>query len=248
MARFDGKVAIVTGAGSGIGKATALRLGSEGAAVACLDVTGAQEMTAKELGDQGAKALSVNCDVSSESSVKEAVAEVVEALGAPNVVCNVAGVGKFTHTPEVPLTEWDRIVGVNMTGPFLICRETIPYLLENKGNVVTVASTAGIKGQAYSAAYCASKGGAVMLTKALAIDYLERGVRFNAVAPGGVLTPILSSFNPPEGASIPLVARLASPMGFAQPEEIAGLVAYIASDEARYMTGAVVTMDGGITT
>ena len=85
-----------------------------------------------------------------------------------------------------------------------------------------------------------------MLMKSLAIEYMERGVRFNAVAPGGVLTPILSNFNPPEGASIPLVVRLASPMGFAQPEEIAGLVTYIASDEARYMTGAVVTMDGGI--
>jgi NAD(P)-dependent dehydrogenase (short-subunit alcohol dehydrogenase family) len=247
MGRFDDTTAIVTGAGSGIGRATALRLASEGAAVACLDVSGAEEETAASAVALGSKAVAVRCDVSDQESVREAVARAVSALGPPRVVCNVAGVGRFTHTPEVALAEWERIVGVNLTGPFLVCRETLPYLLENQGNIVNVASTAGIMGQPYSAAYCASKGGVIMLTKALAVEYLERNVRVNAVAPGGVETPILASFVPPEDSSMKLVERIVSPMGMAKPEEIAALIAFVASDEARYMTGAVVTMDGGLT-
>lgn len=247
MARFDGKVVMVTGAGSGIGRHTALRFAAEGAAVACLDITGAEEATSADIVDSGAKAMAARCDVADEASVRSAVSATVESLGTPHVVCNIAGVGKFTHTVDVELSEWDRIVSINMTGTFLMCRETIPYLLENRGNVVNVASTAGVIGQPYSAAYCASKGGVIMLTKALAVEYLERGVRFNAVAPGGVETPILASFMPPEGSSNKLVARLMSPMGLAKPEEIAALVAFIASDEARYMNGSVVTMDGAIT-
>ncbi len=247
MGRFDNQVAIVTGAGSGIGRACARRLAEEGALVACLDITGAQNEIAQEISERtNSKVLAISCDVTSEASVKAAVSEAVSSLGPPKVVCNVAGIGKFVHTTDMTLTDWDKIVAVNLTGPFLMARETIPYLLETRGNVVTVASTAGIMGQPYSAAYCASKGGVVMLTKALATEYLERGVRFNAVAPGGVDTPILSNFMPPTDASNDLLLRMMTPMGFATPEEVAGLIAFIASDEGRYMNGSIVAIDGGI--
>ena len=123
----------------------------------------------------------------------------------------------------------------------------LPHLLENGGNIVNVASTAGLIGQPYSAAYCASKGGVVMLTKSMAYEYIERGVRVNAVAPGGIQTSLMESFGFPENASRKLFYKITSPMGFAQPEEVAGLMAFLASHEARYMTGAVVPIDGGMT-
>jgi NAD(P)-dependent dehydrogenase (short-subunit alcohol dehydrogenase family) len=185
--------------------------------------------------------------VADAASVRSAVAAVVHDLGSPQVVCNIAGVGRFAHTVDMPLSDWDRIIAVNLTGTFLVCQATLPHLLETRGNIVNTASTAGIKGQPYSAAYCASKGGVALLTKSLACEYLERGVRVNAIAPGGIETPILEHFAPPEGASRRLMARIETPMGFGTPEEVAALVAYVASDEARYMTGAIVSLDGGVT-
>ena len=141
----------------------------------------------------------------------------------------------------------EQIIAVNLTGTFLVCRATLPHLLDGGGTIVNVASTAGVIGQPYSAAYAASKGGVALLTKALAVEYLERGVRVNAVAPGGIETPIVGSFAVPDDASRRLMARIMSPMGFGQPEEVAGVIAFLASDEARYVTGAVYAIDGGVT-
>ena len=248
MARFTDHVVIVTGAGSGIGRATALRLAEEGATVACLDVLGeAAEKTAAAAGNEGASATAMTCDVSDEASVVASVSRVVAEIGPPTVLCNVAGIGRFAHTVELALAEWDRIIAVNLTGTFLMARAALPHLLETGGNMVNVASTAGVMGQPYSAAYGASKGGVVMLTRALAVEYLERGVRVNAVAPGGIETPLVKSFEVPAGASGNLMRRIISPMGFGQPEEVAGVVAFLASNEARHITGTVVTIDGGMT-
>lgn len=248
MDRFTGKVAIVTGAGSGIGRATALRLAAEGASVACLDVVEENvQKTVAEVGEKGGRAAAFVCDVSSEDSVRDVVTAAVSELGPPNVLCNIAGIGRFFHTTEAPLADWNRIIGVNLTGTYLMAQAALPHLLETRGVIVNTASTAGVMGQPYSAAYCASKGGVVMLTKALATEYLERGVRVNAIAPGGVDTPLVGAFGFPEGASMKLFGKMMSPMGYAQPDELASLFAYVASDEARYMTGSIVTMDGGIT-
>jgi NAD(P)-dependent dehydrogenase (short-subunit alcohol dehydrogenase family) len=248
MARLTGKVAVVTGAASGIGRATALRLAAEGASVACLDVAAeGAATTAKEIGESGDQARSYACDVSAEASVAATAAAVIADLGPVDVLCNIAGIGKFAHSHETSLSEWERILAVNLTGTFLMCRVFLPTLLETKGTIINTASTAGIIGQPYSAAYCASKGGVVMLTKALAYEYIERGVRVNAIAPGGVDTPIVNDFGYPEGASRKLFYKIMSPMGFCQPEEIAGVFAFLASDESRYMTGSIVTMDGGMT-
>src|SRR2546430_11532422 len=136
---------------------------------------------------------------------------------------------------------------VNLTGTFLMCQAALPYLLDGGGAIVNVASNAGLMGQPYSAAYCASKGGVVNLTRALSVEYLRRGVRVNAVAPGGMNTPMIAGFTMPEGGNMKELARVTSPLGAAEPEELAGLIAYIASDDARYMVGSIVSMDGGIT-
>lgn len=248
MGRLDGRVVIVSGAGSGIGRASASRMAAEGAVVACLDV--AEDAVAKTVSDitaSGAKARAYTVDVSDMNSVRGSVDQVTGELGSPRGLANIAGIGKFAHTTELTLDEWNRIIAVNLTGTFLMSQAVLPQLLENGGAIVNISSTAGLMGQPYSAAYCASKGGVSLLTKALAAEYIERGVRVNAVAPGGIETPILHDFAFPEGYSPKLFSKMMSPMGFGQPEDIAGVVAFLLSDEARYMTGAIVSVDGGMT-
>jgi len=137
---------------------------------------------------------------------------------------------------------------VNLTGTFLMCQAALPHLLDGGGAIVNVASNAGLMAQPYSAAYCASKGGVVQLTRALADEYLERGVRVNCIAPGGIDTPLQDAFrNVPEGLDFRKLAKIRTPLGTATPDEVAALIAFVASSEGRYMTGAVVSIDGGLT-
>ncbi|HUE59107.1 MAG TPA: SDR family oxidoreductase, partial [Acidimicrobiales bacterium] len=144
--------------------------------------------------------------------------------------------------------DWSRIIAVNLTGTFLVSQAVLPYMLDRGGVIVNTASTSGLVAQPYQAAYCASKGGVVMFTKALALEYWDRHLRVNAIAPGGVDTPMVKEFaDMPEGADFKRITRYMSPLGFCQPEEIAALFAYVASDEARYMTGSIISLDGGIT-
>ena len=251
--RYAGRVALVTGAGSGIGRATARRLAAEGAAVACLDVAEdaiasvASEIN-REAAEAGGRAVALRCDVTDEDGVAAVVAQATDALGPVTNLCNIAGIGGFAHTPEQSLSGWDKIIAVNLTGTFLMCRAVIPGMLERGGAIVNTVSTAGIIGQPYSAAYCASKGGVKMLTKALAVEYMARGIRVNGVAPGGVDTPIIHNFGPPADADFKLIERLMTPIGFAYPHEIAGAFAYLGSHEADYVTGAILSIDGAITT
>jgi NAD(P)-dependent dehydrogenase (short-subunit alcohol dehydrogenase family) len=247
--RFAGKVAVVTGAASGIGKATARRLGEESAMVACLDVAAdAATGVAEEIQKGGGRAVALRCDVSDPDEVRAAIAETVDAFGPPDVLCNIAGIGRFYLSTEMTPQEWRRIIEVNLTGTWLVAQAVLPHMLDRGGVIVNTASTSGLQAQPYQAAYCASKGGVVMLTKALALEYWDRNLRVNAVAPGGVDTPIIRDFaDMPQGADMNRIMRYLSPMGFSQPEDLASLYAYVASDEARYMTGSIVLMDGGMT-
>lgn len=247
--RFEGRIAIVTGAGSGIGRATAVRLASEGAMVACLDVQQDKlDETVEALSILGGRAVAYGCDVTEEAAVGRTVDRVADDLGRPSVLCNVAGVGGFFHTADMPLHRWERMLAVNLTGPFLMCRATLPHMLHPHGGaIVNVASNTGLMGAAYAAAYCASKGGLVMFTRALAIEYSDRGIRVNAVAPGGVQTPLLNEFSLPEGADPKHVNRLISRMGFCSPDQVAAAICFLASDESAYTTGSILSVDGGLT-
>jgi len=248
MTRFTDHVAVVTGAGSGLGRATAHRFGDEGAAVAAVDLdVDAAEKTAAEIGEHGGTARAYQVDVTDPTAVKSSVDSVAADLGRPQVLVNSAGIGGFAHTVDETYERWSAILGVNLTGTFLMCQAALPHMLEGGGAIVNVASNAGLMGQPYSAAYCASKGGVVNLTRALSVEYIKRGVRVNAVAPGGMNTPMIAGFSMPEGVNLKEFARVTSPLGYAEPEEVAGVIAYIASDDSRYMTGSIVSFDGGIT-
>jgi len=248
MKRFVDRVALVTGGGSGLGRACCLRLAREGARVAVLDVDReSAETTALQIRNADGEAASHYCDVASPASVRETVAWAAAELGTPSVLCNVAGIQQYARVETLSHESWTRILQVNLTGTFLMCQAALPYLLETRGAIVNVSSLAGLMGLPYDAAYCASKGGVVMLTKALAKEFVDRGVRVNAVAPGATETPMLA-IPFPEDAS-PEVMQLIphSPLGPCRPEEVAEVIAFLASEVAHHLTGAVIPVDGAST-
>jgi len=245
MDRFSGRNALVTGGASGIGRSTALRLAEEGAAVVAVDVNaGALDAVAAEAGAMAGSITALPGDVSTEAGVRAIVSGALGALGSLDVLVNVAGVLSFSHAHEVTLDEWNRLLAVNLTGTFLMCRESIPHLLASKGNIVNLASTASHAGQPWAVAYSATKGGVLAMTRELAVEYAEQGLRCNSVSPGAIDTPITLSFSLPEGAN-PKLLRRAMPLGpFGTPAGIAAAIAFIASDEASHMNGADLRMDG----
>jgi 2-hydroxycyclohexanecarboxyl-CoA dehydrogenase len=245
--RFEGRSVLVSGAGSGIGRATARRFGAEGGRVVCADLNlpGAEE-TAAAIREAGGAALAAACDVSSPADVEATVAFAAEKHQGLHVLVNVAGIGGFRRTTEVTFDEWNRMIAVNLTGTFLMCQRALPLILETRGAIVNTASVAGLKSHPYSAAYCASKGGVVMLTRALAVEYGRKGLRINCVCPGGIETPLISQFRLPEGVSQAALLRI-SPLGrMGQPDEVAGTIAFLASDDAVYINGAELVVDGGM--
>jgi meso-butanediol dehydrogenase/(S,S)-butanediol dehydrogenase/diacetyl reductase len=243
--RFNGKSVLVTGAASGIGRATAIRLAEEGAAVVATDINvELLEKLGVEARGLPAPLTTMVGDVSSEAGVRTMVGAALAELGRLDVVVNVAGVLSFSHTHELSVDEWNRLISVNLTGTFLVCREALPHLLATKGNIVNLASTAAHKGQPWATAYVASKGGVLAFTRSLAVEYAAQGLRVNSISPGAIDTPITGAFHLPEGADIKLLARV-TPIGdFGTPEGIAAAIAYVASDEASHMNGADIVIDG----
>lgn len=236
------RVAVVTGAAGGIGSAICRRLAADGFAVACLDVaaSGVQEQAA-ELPD----AIGLAVDVRDADSVRAAGAVVRAELGSPWLLVNAAGVFSIQLITELADSEWDRILDTNLKGPFLTCREFLPDMIDARdGCVVNVASTAGVHGGRRRAAYCASKGGLVQLTRSLAIDHGPDGVRVNCVCPGLIDTTMADWIRRDEEALAQWAGTLpARRIGTA--EEIAETVAFLASPGASYVHGAVLMVDGG---
>lgn len=247
--RFGGKAAIVTGAASGIGRATALRLAADGARVTCADLAEAVEETVEEIRSGGGTAIATTLDVRDPDSVAAGVIAAVDAHGPTQILANVAGILRFAHTHELDVAEWDLLVDVNLRGPFLMARAVIPQMLEMGGGAITnVASSAGMFGQAFMVHYCASKGGVVLLTKSLAWEYLKRNIRVNAISPGGVETAMTGAVVFPEGIDFGLIAKtMAVDNKMMDPSEPAALIAYLSSDEAAAINGAVVPIDHAIT-
>lgn len=245
----DNRAVLVTGAASGIGRATALQYGVEGLRVACFDLAAdGVEETRSMIMDAGGEAISFAGDAGDEATVNGTVAATVEAFGGLDVLANVAGVGHFENTHDEETVWWDRIIRVNLTGTFLFCRAALPHVLEARGAIVNVASVAGLKGHAYGSAYSASKGGVIAMTRSMAVEYATRGVRVNAICPGGVNTPIVNSFGYPEGAEDAMFARIIPVTGqMIEPEEIAKAITFLSSDEMRNVTGTILTVDGATT-
>jgi meso-butanediol dehydrogenase/(S,S)-butanediol dehydrogenase/diacetyl reductase len=245
LQRFEGRGALVTGAASGIGRATALRLSGEGATVVAVDVNADLLATmSEEAGATGGSLSTLVADVGSEAGVDLLVAEAIDRLGKLDVVVNAAGVLSFSHTHEETLDEWSRLITINLTGTFLVCRRALPHLVSSGGNIVNLASTAAHAGQPWAAAYAASKGGVLAFTRALAVEYAGAGVRANTISPGAIDTPITQAFHLPEGADSKLIHRVTPIGGFGTPEGIAAAIAYVASDEASHMNGADILIDG----
>lgn len=247
MKRFEDKVALVSGSGSGIGRATAERFAAEGAKVFCSDINeDAVQNTANQIRASGGEATAIRCDVSDPAQVTATIAAVVAKYGQLDFLANVAGYGFFRRTTETTFEEWSRMLAVNLTGTFLMCQAALPHILQTRGAIINTASVAGVKSHPYSAAYCASKGGVVLLTKALAVEYGRKEVRINCVCPGGIETPLINEFKLPPGVSEAALVRI-SPLGrMGLPTEVAGTIAFLASADAAYINGAAIVVDGGM--
>jgi NAD(P)-dependent dehydrogenase (short-subunit alcohol dehydrogenase family) len=246
MRRFDEKVVLITGAASGIGRACALRLAEEGARLALCDLQAdALEAVAKEAREHGAEVDTRRLDVADETQVRAGVGAALDRFGRLDVACNVAGILRFDHTHELALADWSKLLAVNLTGTFLVCREALPHLLATRGNIVNIASTAGLRGHPWTAAYSASKGGVIALTSGIAVEYAKQGVRANAICPGSIETPITQAFRIPDGADAKLVRRMMPLTGFVGPDKVASAVAFVASDEGSHITGETIRIDGG---
>jgi NAD(P)-dependent dehydrogenase (short-subunit alcohol dehydrogenase family) len=252
LERFTDRVVIVTGAASGIGRATAARLAAEGAKVLASDITAdalAESVAEAQAGAApGGEVVAHVADISDEAQAAGTIAAAVERWGRLDALCNIAGMLKTVRTHECDLDTWNRVINVNLTGTFLMCRAALPHLMESRGAIVNAASTSSFFGHPWMAAYASSKGAIAALTHTLAVEYCKEGVRVNAIAPGSVTSGITNNVAFPDDLTKDegkLVRRIMSPTGFGDPADVASVVALLASDDGRHMTGEIIRIDGG---
>jgi NAD(P)-dependent dehydrogenase (short-subunit alcohol dehydrogenase family) len=245
--RFKDRTVIVTGAASGIGRASAIRIAAEGGRVACVDLNEAGLAETVNLIEQdGGESTPFTCDISDEGQVQATIDGVVAKYERLNALCNIAGILRATHSHEETLDDWNRIIGVNLTGTFLMCRAAIPHLLETKGYIVNSSSSAALGGHPWMVAYAASKGGILSLTRSLSCEYADKGLKVNAIIPGAIITPLHEQFTMPKNANAQLIQRIIPVVPYAQPEQVASVVAFLASEDASYINGSDLRVDGGM--
>jgi NAD(P)-dependent dehydrogenase (short-subunit alcohol dehydrogenase family) len=252
--QMEGRVALITGAGSGIGRAAAQRFAAEGCAVAVVDMmaTAAAE-TAGKIVAEGGRAISCPADVTVDAEVRTAVGHAVEAFGGLDVLYNNAGVNSSGSIVDATEEDWDRCLAVNAKGTFLCSRAAVEYLAASgSGAIVNQGSVAALVGIPSFAAYCAAKGAVVALTRSMAIDLAPRGIRVNAICPGTVFTPLMEPMLRARGdgdMQVGLARTVVKyPIGrLGTPEEIASAALFLASDQASFLTGSVLAADGGMT-
>ena len=246
--RFEQKVALITGAASGIGRAVSLRLAAEGAQVFGHDLNadGLAE-TAAMVATAGGEMQTRVGDVSQMTECRAAVAACVSTFGRLDVLGNNAGIARAEHVVDVTEDQYRRMMGVNVDGYFFLSQAAIPHLLETDGNIVNVASNAGLMGQAYTVVYCMTKGAVVQLTRALAMEFVKTKLRVNAIAPSGIQTTLSENFQIPSDVDGSLMRPYMGfrPMG--SPDDIAAMFAFVASDEGVSVHGAILAVDRGVT-
>lgn len=242
MAQLNGKVALVTGVSSGLGASVAQLFARSGATVFGIARNTERMAEVFESVPGGAYAA---VDITSAAACRDAVAQCVTRFGRIDVLVNAAGFHQMRHTADVADDDWAYDLAANLSGPFYLCRAALPHLLESGGNIVNVASVAGLEGEVYSAGYCAAKHGLVGLTRALAVEFTRERLRVNVVCPGGMLTPQVTDFSAPEEADFTLIMRIAAPRGLMEASDVANVIAFLASDEAAAVHGAVYAIDNG---
>jgi len=246
MQRFENKIVLVTGAASGIGRASAVRIAAEGGTAFCTDLNeDALAQLVTEIKKSGGQAAAHKLDISSQQQVLSCVQACIERYGRLDVLVNMAGVFRFDNAHELTLADWQRVIDINLTGTFLICQAVLPHLLKSKGNIVNAASTASLKGLPCGIAYSASKGGVLAMTRTIAVEYAKRGIRANCVCPGDIFSNMTATLTFPDDYDYTHLARISSLTGAKEPEAVAGVIAMLASIDGTHITGEYIRVDGG---